>query len=828
MAKKKQPHEGMVLGKWCLERKLGEGGMASVWLARHMTLQTPFAVKILNPEMAEKNPRLVTRFLREARLASTVRHRHLVSVSDIGKDRATGFHYLVMEYLPGGNISSRLRTMGPMSEGAALLIVRQVAEALEKAASQAMVHRDIKPDNIMFDESGDAKLTDLGIAKCDDASSAHLTQTASVFGTPAYMSPEQAQDSGKVDARADIYSLGVVFYEMLTGQCPYRGDTIGEILARIVAQTPPPDVRKIRPDVSKETAELIHQMMAKSVTERPVSATVLVQNLKRLEEAFKSNHSNNTSTCANPEGAPTIVSSGTLPTQAFAPTGTLPTQALSENETLPTQAVDAMGTLPTQAVSAEGTLPTQATQAAQSSSATNGSNMPGDEIPVDVKDGQDGSLKKKLLILLPAVMVMLGIAFLFVMKQPPPPESKNSPVVVKELPQKRIEVAQVKQAPEVFPLAADQKKPIVTVEKPKEAKPVTVQKQAEVSNQVEEVLPKAEEVMPLFEQEKPTVKPKQNAKVAQTTSQEVPSKEESSKKPENAIVVPPSSPKEAEAPSVERVVQQTPAVAEEAAKTPVIQTPALQQVRLRFFSTEGRSLEIPSFTIYPEQGPAQEVVASEAVALPEGTTFRLEIPGWILPADAIFQVKGSWVRIDGLKQEPIVKTVTFDLRDERGVSLTSARVRIVNRVFDAAPYAMELQENSVVTVTVFAGENESRRWELQTMENLLIGADSVISIDVKTAPIPYEQLYIRDRDGTLLTTVSGWMDAGLGPETFQSKSPLALRDWLENTHAQTLPYQLTIETPLGKKSFNFAAGEFPEKMLLDLKTGRKLLNRDEM
>lgn len=311
---------GMAFGKYRLERPLGRGGMASVWLAKHTLLETPFAVKVLDPAIAGKDPRYVERFLREARLASRLHHPHLVGVYDVGQDPATGLYYLVMEYVPGGNVSQLLAKEGPLPERAALDIVRQVAEALGQAERLGMVHRDIKPDNIMFGERGEAKLSDLGIAKAELGDEAHLTQTAAVFGTPAYMSPEQATDAGKVDARADIYSLGVVCYEMLTGQRPYGGKTVVEILSRIVDKAPPPDVRTLRPGVSRATAELVREMMDKARDRRPASADALLERLARMGEAV---------------GATPSDAGQTMPTMAVSPSATLPTQAVAKTPTAP-------------------------------------------------------------------------------------------------------------------------------------------------------------------------------------------------------------------------------------------------------------------------------------------------------------------------------------------------------------------------------------------------------------------------------------------------------------------------------------------------------------
>lgn len=290
MPEESVPRRGMVLGKYRLVRELGHGGMASVWLAAHTILGAPVAMKILAPGIVARDPRFMARFLREARLAGRIHHPHLVTVHDVGRDPATGLNYMAMEYLPGGSVAALLVRNGPLPEANALRIVTQVAGALAQAERYGMVHRDIKPDNILFDENGEAKLSDLGIAKANlDGYAKTLTQTAAVFGTPAYMSPEQVRDTGKVDIRADIYSLGVVFYEMLSATRPYAGDSAVTVLLAVVeGKEPPPDLATLRPDLSADTVALVHRMMARNPEERPRTAAALLAELRALSGATAS------------------------------------------------------------------------------------------------------------------------------------------------------------------------------------------------------------------------------------------------------------------------------------------------------------------------------------------------------------------------------------------------------------------------------------------------------------------------------------------------------------------------------------------------------------
>lgn len=272
------PHPGIILGKLRLESLLGRGGMASVWLATHIGLNSRMAVKVLDPKVLADDPQYERRFLREAQLAAQIHHPNLISVSDVGRDPVTKLNYLVMEYLPGGTLTGLIRARGALPEAEATRIVRQVAGALCQAERFHLVHRDIKPDNILFGEHGEAKLADLGIAKADLGNHVELTRVRILCGTPGYISPEQARDSRKVDVRADIYSLGAVFYEMLAARRPYGGDTIPAVMEQICTN-PPPDLRTLRPDVSERTSRLVHSMLATDADKRPQTARALLEAL---------------------------------------------------------------------------------------------------------------------------------------------------------------------------------------------------------------------------------------------------------------------------------------------------------------------------------------------------------------------------------------------------------------------------------------------------------------------------------------------------------------------------------------------------------------------
>ena len=272
---------GTVFEKYTIEKLLGRGGMGAVYLARHNLLDTQFALKILFPEIAKKNPLFIERFIREAKLACKIKHHNLIAVHDAGKS-SDGVYYIVMDYVSGGTVRDLLKQQGRLNPAQALSITVQLCSALRTAHAGKMIHRDIKPENIMFSADGTVKLADLGIAKSTESKDADLTLTAAVFGTPAYMSPEQAMDSGKVDYRADIYSLGIVFYEMLAGQKPYRGESSIEILSQVVSTEAVPDIRTICPFISEELAHLLSSMIDKRLDYRIQNADELLNRLQNL------------------------------------------------------------------------------------------------------------------------------------------------------------------------------------------------------------------------------------------------------------------------------------------------------------------------------------------------------------------------------------------------------------------------------------------------------------------------------------------------------------------------------------------------------------------
>ncbi len=274
---------GEVFEKYTVKKLLGKGGMGAVYLVNHNMLATSFALKVLYPKRALTDKNFVERFIREARLSCRIRHPNLIAVHDAGQEPKTGLYYIVMDYVEGQNIGAILKNEGAFSPEQALPVIRQTALAIQEAQRNNLVHRDIKPDNIMLAPDGCVKLADLGIAKTCDAKETGLTLASDIFGTPAYMAPEQARNSKDVDCRADIYSLGIVLFEMLAAKRVYPGENVIEILTKVISDEEIPDVRTLCPQVSGGVAALIRDMTWKNRDQRIASPDELLERIRFLE-----------------------------------------------------------------------------------------------------------------------------------------------------------------------------------------------------------------------------------------------------------------------------------------------------------------------------------------------------------------------------------------------------------------------------------------------------------------------------------------------------------------------------------------------------------------
>ena len=269
---------GDQVDKYRVEYCIGSGGMGEVYLVSHIYLKVQRAMKILRMELTENDPTFRDRFVREARIAARFQHPNSIAVVDVESSSDSGFLYLVMEYVNGQSLHQYFQQNGILDEKQMLHICREVAKALNAAwIEMQLVHRDIKPGNIMISSEGEIKLADLGIAKSSGGSgmTMSLTMEGTMIGTPEYASPEQCRDARSVDTRADIYSLGATMYEMLTGVRPFSGANAFDTVAKVL-QEPLVGVRQRNPNISKETAALVERMMSKDPSKRPQTMGELV------------------------------------------------------------------------------------------------------------------------------------------------------------------------------------------------------------------------------------------------------------------------------------------------------------------------------------------------------------------------------------------------------------------------------------------------------------------------------------------------------------------------------------------------------------------------
>ncbi len=249
--------------RYLLERELGRGGMATVFLAQDLKHDRLVALKVLRPELAATvGP---DRFRREIHLAARLQHPHILTVLDSGE--SAGQLWFTMPYVEGENLRTRLTRERQLPLEEALRIAREVALALEYAHEHRVIHRDIKPENILLTKDGSTLVADFGIARAFGGSSDQLTETGMAVGTPAYMSPEQAAGERTLDARTDIYSLGVVLYEMLAGEPPYTGATAQAILARRFSEAPRP-LRILRDTIPEPIEQAVQKALAKAPADR--------------------------------------------------------------------------------------------------------------------------------------------------------------------------------------------------------------------------------------------------------------------------------------------------------------------------------------------------------------------------------------------------------------------------------------------------------------------------------------------------------------------------------------------------------------------------------
>ena len=261
--------------------ELGRGGMGRVYKVFDTEVKEKLALKLLRPDIAA-DAETVERFRSELRLARTVSHRNVCRMHDLGRDEETGTYFITMEYVPGDDLKSLIHSIGALPVAKAVTIARQVVEGLAEAHCQGIVHRDLKPQNIMIDRDGGARIMDFGIARSVKARS--ITGTGVMIGTPEYMSPEQVEGK-EADARADIYALGIVLFEMLTGRLPFSGETALSVAVKQKSEAPP-DPRAINAQIPDDLARCVLKCLEKSKEKRFSGAEELLKELVRIEKTL--------------------------------------------------------------------------------------------------------------------------------------------------------------------------------------------------------------------------------------------------------------------------------------------------------------------------------------------------------------------------------------------------------------------------------------------------------------------------------------------------------------------------------------------------------------
>lgn len=261
-------------------QKVGAGAMASVYKAKQLSLDRIVAVKIL-PKRLSEDAEFVERFYKEGQAAARMNHNNIVQAIDVGE--YGGYHYFVMEFVDGQTVYDHLVKAKQYKEDEALDVMIQIAKALDHAHDRGLIHRDVKPKNLMITKDGTAKLADMGLARQADDVAAAEAEKGRAFGTPYYISPEQIRGVTDVDARADIYSLGATLYHMLAGKVPFEGPTPTAIMQKHLKQgITPPD--HINPNISTGIAEVVERMMAKNRNQRYQNCKDVITDLQRVRD----------------------------------------------------------------------------------------------------------------------------------------------------------------------------------------------------------------------------------------------------------------------------------------------------------------------------------------------------------------------------------------------------------------------------------------------------------------------------------------------------------------------------------------------------------------
>jgi len=271
---------GSRIGRYTIVETLGQGGMGKVYLARDPVISRNVALKVISirPDLSEEEAgQYRERFLREAQAAGALIHPNIVAVHDIGQDAASGSPYIVMEHVPGQDLKKVILSRAPLPAAEAVGIVVQIAAALDYAHKCGIVHRDVKPANVLITEQGRVKITDFGVARLPGSD---LTRSDQFVGSPGFMSPEQLKGS-PVDGRADLFSLGVIFFQLLTGKSPFEGESVSEVLYRISSQPSEPP-SEAQADVSPDFDPILEKALAKDPADRYQTGQEMVGALRTV------------------------------------------------------------------------------------------------------------------------------------------------------------------------------------------------------------------------------------------------------------------------------------------------------------------------------------------------------------------------------------------------------------------------------------------------------------------------------------------------------------------------------------------------------------------
>ncbi|MFZ0091028.1 MAG: protein kinase, partial [Solirubrobacteraceae bacterium] len=264
-----------IAGRYRIEGRLGVGGMSTVHLAFDSRLERYVALKLLAEHLAD-DPTFVSRFRREALAAARLVHPNIVQVFDFGFDSGHHQHFIVMEHVTGNSCAELLRDRGHLNVGETVDIVHQACRGLDYAHRNGVVHRDVKPGNLLVSDSDVVKLADFGIARATDQSS--ITQVGSVLGTAAYLSPEQARGD-EAGPQADLYSLGVVTYQLISGRLPYEASSLSELALKQQRESPIP-LDELNPEVPRALAQAVARALAIDPRDRPADAMLLAESLR--------------------------------------------------------------------------------------------------------------------------------------------------------------------------------------------------------------------------------------------------------------------------------------------------------------------------------------------------------------------------------------------------------------------------------------------------------------------------------------------------------------------------------------------------------------------